>query len=116
MLPIGILVPITDGNDFANVLVKAREGRPIWLKGKTDGITAGGLIPRISTSVLNLYNSARLEGPLMNSEASTWDVVDTEISKRLKKISSEGGNIRILSNTIISPSTKAVINDFANSF
>ena len=42
-----------DGNDFANVLVKAREGRPIWLKGKTDGITAGGLIPRISTSVLN---------------------------------------------------------------
>ena len=105
-----------DGNDFANVLVKAREGRPIWLKGKMDGITAGGLIPRISTSVLNLYNSARLEGPLMNSEASTWDIVDTEISKRLKKISSEGGNIRILSNTIISPSTKAVINDFANSF
>ena len=40
-----------DGNDFANVLVKSREGRPIWLKGKKEGFTSGGLIPRISTSV-----------------------------------------------------------------
>ena len=44
-----------DGNDFANVLVKSREGRPIWLKGKRESFTQGGLIPRVSTSILNLY-------------------------------------------------------------
>ena len=40
-----------DGNNYANLLVKSREGRPIWLKGKKDGFTKGGLTPAISTSV-----------------------------------------------------------------
>ena len=105
-----------DGNDFANVLVKSREGRPIWLKGKSDGFTSGGLIPRISTSVLNLYNSARLEGPIKDSNPTSWSTLDLDIANRLKKIADKGGNIRILSNTIISPSTKSVIKDFSNSF
>jgi hypothetical protein len=48
--------------------VKSREGRPIWLKGKRDGYTQGGLIPRVSTSILNLYNSSRLNGPLINKK------------------------------------------------
>ena len=39
-----------------------------------------------------------------------------DIANRLKKIADKGGNIRILSNTIISPSTKSVIKDFSNSF
>ena len=45
-------------------LVKAREGRPIWVKGNKDfGLTRGGITPRIGASVLNLYNSDRLRGP-----------------------------------------------------
>ena len=105
-----------DGNDFANLLVKSREGRPIWLKGKRDGYTQGGLIPRISTSILNLYNSSRLEGPLQNKTLKPWSDIDKNVSSKLKEIISRNGEIRILSNTIISPSTNAVIKNFIDSF
>jgi len=105
-----------DGNDFANVLVKSREGRPIWLKGKKDSFTQGGLIPRVSTSILNLYNSSRLNGPSVNKSSESWSNVDKEILKKLNNLSDKNGKVRIVSNTIISPSTKSVIQDFINKF
>ena len=103
-----------DGNNFANVLVKSREGRPIWLKGKKDGFTSGGITPAISTSVLNLYNSSRLNGPKKNNEDASWVSIDTEIKNKLSSIVDDNGSIRILTNTIISPSTNAAINEFIN--
>ncbi len=105
-----------DGSDFANVLIKTREGRPIWIKGSRDGFTKGGVTSRISASILNLYNSARLNGPLNKGNEASWSEVDDEIKTKLSDISSKGGNIKILSNTIISPSTIAVINEFTSSF
>ena len=105
-----------DGNDFANVLVKSREGRPIWLKGKKDGYTNGGLIPRISTSILNLYNSSRINGPIYNNNPVSWTDVDSKLVSKLNDIAAKNGKIRILSNTIISPSTKAVIDKFINKY
>ena len=105
-----------DGNHFANILVKSREGRPIWLKGKKDGFTKGGITPIISTSILNLYNSARLNGPLKNNKETNWVSVDEDIKKELDKITNENGTIRILSNTIISPSTKKAIDEFISAY
>ena len=105
-----------DGNNYANLLVKSREGRPIWLKGKKDGFTKGGLTPAISTSVLNLYNSARLNGPLKENSQTTWSTVDSEITERLSSISNNNGKIRILSNTVISPSSKAAIDAFVDKY
>ncbi len=105
-----------DGQDFANVLVKTREGRPIWIKGLKDGYTKGGMTARISASILNLYNGARLNGPTIDSQESTWDAVDTQIKEKLTAISNDGGNIRILSNSIISPSTIKVIDNFKQTF
>tara|TARA_Y100001968_G_scaffold333472_1_gene396508 strand:+ start:512 stop:3751 length:3240 start_codon:yes stop_codon:yes gene_type:complete len=105
-----------DGFDFANVLIKTREGRPIWLKGLKGGFTKGGMTSRIAASILNLYNGARLNGPLNNNEESSWDKVDSSISKKLTDISNNGGSIRILSKSIVSPSTQKVIDSFGNSF
>ena len=105
-----------DGNDFANVLVKSREGRPIWLKGKKDGYTQGGLIPRISTSILNLYNSSRINGPIYNNNPESWSNIDSKLVSKLNDIAAKNGKVRILSNTIISPSTKAVIDEFINKY
>ena len=105
-----------DGNDFANVLVKSREGRPIWLKGKRESFTQGGLIPRVSTSILNLYNSSRLNGPSVNKSSDSWSSIDKEILKKLNNLKDKNGSVRIVSNTIISPSTKSVIQDFINKF
>ena len=104
-----------DGNDFAGVLVKTREGRPI----KVDGndlcpITKGGSHARVQASVLSLYDSERLTGPLANGEATSWDTLDTKVTEQLKEIAAAGGNIRILSSTVISPSLKKAITAFSN--
>lgn len=106
-----------DGNDYANILIKTREGRPIYIKGNADhGITKGGINPRISASVLSLYNGARLKAPMMNGEESTWADVDASAKAELTKIAQSGGSIRVLTDTVISPSTQMAINDFIGSF
>ena len=106
-----------DGNSFANVLIKTREARPIHVKGNRDhGITNGAVNPRIVASVLSLYDSERLQGPTINGEIRDWNVADDEIKTQLETIAKDGGNIRILSRSIISPSTEAVINDFKSRY
>lgn len=105
-----------DGNDYASILVKTREGRPIFIKGNKDfGINQGATTPRIIGSVLPLYSGARLKNPLANGTDTTWSKVDTSIAEELKAIKAKGGKVRILTNTIASPSTEKVIADFVNS-
>ncbi len=102
-----------DGNDYASVLVKTREGRPIKIEGNDlSKVSMGGTNARIQASVLSLYDSSRITGPMANGASATWSSVDKEIGGKLAAIAAKGGNIRILSSTIISPSTKAVIADF----
>ena len=56
-----------------------------------------------------MYDSARLQGPVKKGASAEWSTVDSEISGELKKIAESGGAIRVLSNTIASPSTSAII-------
>ncbi len=100
-----------DGRDYAPLLVKTREGRPIKITGNTL-YTSSGTNARVQASVLSLYDSARLTGPTIDQKPTTWSTIDKEIGNKLGAIAAKGGAIRILSSTIISPSTKAVINDF----
>jgi molybdopterin-containing oxidoreductase family iron-sulfur binding subunit len=103
-----------DGNDYASIVVKTREGRPIKIEGnELSKITMGGTNARVQAAILSLYDSSRLNGPVANKTASTWANVDKEIGTKLAAIAAKGGAIRILSSTIISPSTKSVIADFA---
>jgi MoCo/4Fe-4S cofactor protein with predicted Tat translocation signal len=103
-----------DGNDYASVIVKTREGRPIKIEGnELSKVTMGGTNARVQASVLSLYDSSRLSGPTVNGNSTTWAAADKEIGNKLAAIAAKGGAIRILSSTIISPSTKAVIADFA---
>ncbi|HJN64299.1 MAG TPA: TAT-variant-translocated molybdopterin oxidoreductase, partial [Flavobacteriales bacterium] len=90
-----------DGHDFASVLVKTREGRPIKIEANKTAINA-----RIQASVLSLYDSGRLKNPMKSSSDTDWDTVDSEITTELEKISANGGNIAILTSTVLSPSTK----------
>ena len=102
-----------DGNDYCSVLVKTREGRPIKIEGnKLSTITKGGANARVQASVLSIYDTARIKAPHKKKEATTWESADKEISSKLADIAAKGGNIRILSSTIISPSTNQVIADF----
>jgi len=101
-----------DGRDYAAILVKTREGRPIKVAGNNLSKVNNATNARIQASVLSLYDSSRLTGPTIKGNLATWNDVDTAIIKELTNVSAKGGAIRILSSSIISPSTIAVIADF----
>lgn len=100
-----------DGSDYCSVLVKTREGRPIFIEGNAmSPITKGGINSRVSASVLSLYDSEKAQYPTKGGQKTDWSTVDTEIKQLLTEASS--GTIYIVSETILSPSTKRVISDF----
>ncbi|MDP2385053.1 MAG: TAT-variant-translocated molybdopterin oxidoreductase [Bacteroidota bacterium] len=106
-----------DGHDYASVLVKTREGRPIKIEGNTLAkATNGGTSSRVQSSVLSLYDGARLTGPTAKKAAATWANADAAIAKQLADVAASGKEIAILSSTIISPSTKAVIAEFTSKY
>ncbi len=95
-----------DGHDFSSILVKTREGRPIKIESNDMAHSHNGTNARIQASVLGLYDGARLRGPLVKGQDATWKAADDAVAAALN------GNVRILTSTIISPSTKAVIAEF----
>ncbi|MBK9509372.1 MAG: TAT-variant-translocated molybdopterin oxidoreductase [Cytophagaceae bacterium] len=101
------------GGNYASVLVKTREGRPIKIEGnKLSGVTKGGVNAQVHASVLSLYDSQKLKDPKKEGKKTTWEELDKDISNAL----ATSQNVRIVSNTILSPTTKAVIADFAKKY
>lgn len=105
-----------DGNSYANILVKSREGRPIYLKGNRDfGFTKGGSNPQIIASVLTLYNGSRLQFAHKNDHGSkgvaTKDA-DSEIMRSLETIKKESGKVVLVSQTLASPSAYKAVDKF----
>ncbi len=99
-----------DGMSYASILVKTREGRPIYIKGNKDyGITNGGTNAQIIASVLGLYDSARLQGPTVKGESKSWSDVDAMIVSALKS----SKKVTLVSNTLISPSMSFALADLA---
>jgi molybdopterin-containing oxidoreductase family iron-sulfur binding subunit len=96
-----------DGNDFANVLVKTRDGRPIFIK--SNNLSEACPNGRVISSVLSLYDSNRIATPIDNKAATTWNTIDKKIISALDEVT---GKIVVLSNTIISPTTQNSINKF----
>ena len=106
-----------DGYDFAPVFVKTREGRPIKIEGNDNSpLTGGGTSARVQASVLSLYDSARLTGPVMNGKDVSWAEVDKNIYNTLTSIKSTGKKVALVTSTIISPSTLSVIENFKAAF
>lgn len=101
-----------DGVSFASILIKTREGRPIFIKGNRDyGFSHGNVNPMIVGSVLPLYDSARLVNPVANGKSvGDWNsAIDKPIKAELASIISKGGKVVLLSDTIISPTTISAI-------
>lgn len=106
-----------DGQEYASILVKTRDGRPIKIEpNDTSGFGAKGTTARVQASVLGLYDDSRTRHPLKNGEKISWEEADAEIVSALKKISTEKGRIVLLSSTVISPSTLAVLRMFRESY
>lgn len=106
-----------DGNDFASVLVKTREGRPIKIEGNNHPLSINkGTNARVQASVLSLYDSTRLKGPRMKNGAAWTDKTWSEIDEAVKPRLQQSKGIAILSSTIISPSTKDAIAEFSKAY
>ena len=106
-----------NGSDYCSIIVKTREGRPIKIEGNPEsGITKGGTSARVQASVLDLYDTGRFQGPLKNDTPVVWERIDEEISGKLQKIVEEQGTIVLLTPTIFSPTTEAVITGFLEKF
>ena len=99
-----------DGFDFANLLVKTREGRPIKIENNTLSGAKFAANARVHASVLSLYDSMRLKSPMIKAKSASWSDVDAEIKKGLK--SANGKQVVLLTNTLASPSTEKLIADF----
>jgi MoCo/4Fe-4S cofactor protein with predicted Tat translocation signal len=104
----------TNGGDYCSIVVKTREGRPIKIEGNSlSSVSRGGTSAQVEASVLSLYDNARLRFPRVGeNKKATWDELDMEVTDKLRSISQAGGKIVVVSNSILSPSTKAVIEKF----
>ena len=101
-----------DGHDYASILVKTREGRPISLIANKDANYGQGLSARVMGSVLGLYDSSRLQNPTKGGKDTDWKTVDAEIASKLKAIGNSNKRMVLLTSTIISPSVQAIIEKY----
>src|SRR5277367_6697253 len=99
------------------ILVKTREGRPIKVEGNPhDLLSKGGLSGQAQASVLDLYDVSRLKNSMRDGGDYGWGQTDGFVKSELAAIKAGGKKIRIVSSTITSPSTLAVIADFIAQF
>jgi len=106
---------MADGFDFANVLVKVREGRPIKIEPNKDSVN-GTTNARVQASVLSLYDNNRLKGPLANGIATDYKTLDAEVLAKLNELKENGEKIVFLTGTCASPTTKTLINNFTENY
>ncbi|TDO77986.1 quinol:cytochrome c oxidoreductase iron-sulfur protein precursor [Flavobacterium chryseum] len=103
---------VFDGFDFANLLVKTREGRPIKIDNNTISGAKFSANARIHASILSLYDSMRLKEPKLDGKNSSWSAVDLKIKSSLADAKAKGGQVVLLTNTLASPSTEKLIAEF----
>ncbi len=112
------------GNDFCPILVKTREGRPIKIEPNPISEALGsGTTARAQACVLSLYDTTRLSGPaairgvfdptenlhMQPSSKLSWAEVDELMRQALKP----GARVRIVTNTIHSPTLNAALEQFS---
>lgn len=102
----------SDGFDFANILVKTREGRPIKVENnKIEGANFHANA-RVHASVLSLYDSLRLKTSKIAGKDATWNEANAKIKASVADAKAKGGKVVLLTNTSASPSTDRLIGQF----
>ena len=106
-----------DGHEYSGILVKTRDGRPIKIEGNAlCSYNKEGTTARVQASVLSLYDDARLKSPTEENLPVSWETIDKKITSELTSINSTGGEIVLLTSSILSPSTTKLIKEFGARF
>jgi MoCo/4Fe-4S cofactor protein with predicted Tat translocation signal len=101
-----------DGFDFASVLVKTREGRPIKIEPNPAAGDLGKTNARAQASVLSLYDNDKVKQPKFEGKDETFDKVDSFVIKGLEEAKAAGKRIVLLSHSFASPTFKKLFADF----
>ena len=105
-----------NGGDVISVVVKQRDGRPIKIEGnELSSITKGGTSAQSQASVLDLYDNTRLRFPLQKDNGTFKEVPTFEAFDKLAGAALEGSKgkaVVLLTSTINSPTTLAIIAEF----
>lgn len=101
-----------DGFDFASVLVKTREGRPIKIEPNPIAGDLGKTSARTQASVLSLYDNDKVKQPKLNGKDETFDKVDDFVIKGLTEASAANRRIVVLSHSFASPTFKKLFAEF----
>ena len=97
-----------DAGDYCAILVKTREGRPIKIEGNDlSKVTYGGTSARVQAGVISLYDVNRYKSPRLEGENTTWAELDTKV----KAVLSSSKGIRLVTNTVMSPTLKLAIGE-----
>ncbi|MGB1308276.1 MAG: TAT-variant-translocated molybdopterin oxidoreductase [Oceanihabitans sp.] len=107
---------IANGFDFASVLVKTREGRPIKIENNTMAASNGSANARVNASVLGLYDSLRMQGPVKGETAISWTELDNDVMQAFEAAKNAGKEIVLLTQTFASPSTTKLIAEFKEKY
>ena len=107
---------LADGFDFCSVLVKTREGRPIKIESNPDAPSFGVANARVHASVLSMYDTQRLQGPLANGKEINWDDLYLQVGATLKAFVAADKKVVLLTPTLASPTSKQIIEDFISAF
>lgn len=106
-------------SNACGILIKTREGRPIKVDGNPDHpVSKGKICAKGQANVLNLYDPDRLKTPLVRREIGydeiSWIEADKAISAHLSFVGAK--EIAIITNSITSPTTLKVLDDFKAKF
>ncbi|OVE54702.1 TAT-variant-translocated molybdopterin oxidoreductase [Chryseobacterium mucoviscidosis] len=101
-----------DGFDFASVLVKTREGRPIKIEPNPAAGDLGKTNARAQASVLSLYDNDKVKQPKFEGKDETFDKVDSFVIKGLDEAKAAGKRIVLLSHSFASPTFKKLFTEF----
>lgn len=105
-----------DGFDFASVLVKTREGRPIKIEPNPAANELGKTTARAQASVLSLYDNDKVKQPKLNGKDETFDKVDDFVIKGLTEAQGGGKKIVVLSHSYPSPTFKKLFAEFKTKY
>ncbi|MFK8297278.1 TAT-variant-translocated molybdopterin oxidoreductase [Capnocytophaga cynodegmi] len=108
---------IADGFDFASILVKTREGRPILIEHNREAKSHCDANARVMASVLSLYDNLRVKNPISKGGNSiSWSNLDAEAIKAFEKATQNGKQVVVLSHTLASPSTYKLIENLKEKY
>lgn len=107
----------TSCSQACGILVKTREGRPIKIDGNPENpINKGKICTKGQAGILNLYDPERMADPKNGNMVVSWDLADSDIIAALNSAITNGKKVALLTNTIVSPTTKKVLDDFTAKF